>query len=128
LEALAHVAGHGLDSVMGEYFGRASGRPALPPVWPPEDTREPLGRERLAPPEPTRRALTTYVGMGIPQALAFGRNPKATARGLRLVVDDVGWEHGEGPLVTAPSSALIRALTGRPVGAGESSGPGASQL
>lgn len=92
------------------------------------DIRRPLGRERLAPPEPTRQALTTYVGMGIPQALAFGRNPKATARGLHLVVDDVGWEHGEGPLVRAPSSALIRALTGRPVGDDELSGPGAAQL
>ena len=72
------------------------------------DIRRPLGRERLAPPEPTRRALTAYVGMGFPQALAFGRNPKATARGLHLVAEDVGWEHGAGPLVTAPSSALDR--------------------
>ena len=67
-------------------------------------------------------------GWGVPQALAFGRNPKRTARGLRLVADDIGWEHGEGPLVTAPSSALIRALTGRPVGNDELSGPGAAQL
>lgn len=92
------------------------------------DIRRPLGRERLAPPDPTRRALTTYVGMGIPQAMAFARNPKATARGLHLVADDIGWEHGEGPLVTAPSSALIRALTGRPVGDDELSGPGAAHL
>ena len=92
------------------------------------DIRRPLGRERPAPPEPTRRALTTYVGMGIPQALAFGRNPKATARGLHLVADDVGWQHGEGPVVAASSSALIRALTGRPVGDDELSGPGAAQL
>ena len=92
------------------------------------DIRRPLGRERLAPPDPTRRALTTYVGMGIPQALAFGRNPKATARGLHLVADDIGWEHGAGPRVTAPSSALIRALTGRPVGDDELSGPGATHL
>ena len=66
--------------------------------------------------------------MGIPQAMAFGRNPKGTARGLHLVADDIGWEHGEGPLVTAPSSALIRALTGRPVGDDELSGPGAAHL
>lgn len=92
------------------------------------DIRRPLGRERPAPPEPTRRALTTYVGMGFPQALAFGRNPKETARGLHLVVDDVGWRHGTGSLVTSSSSALIRALTGRPVGDGELSGPGAAQL
>jgi uncharacterized protein (TIGR03083 family) len=92
------------------------------------DIRKPLGRERLAPPEPSRRALTTYVGMGVPQALAFGRNPRVTARGLHLVVDDVGWEHGEGPLVAAPSSAMIRALTGRPVGDDELSGPGAAEL
>lgn len=92
------------------------------------DIRRPLGRERLAPPEPTRRALTTYVGMGFPQALAFGRNPKATARGLHLVAEDVGWEHGAGPLVTAPSSALIRALTGRPVADDELGGRGAAEL
>ena len=92
------------------------------------EIRRPLGRERIAPAEPTRRALTTYVGMGIPQAMAFGRNPKATARGLRLVADDIKWDHGEGPLVTAPSSALIRALTGRPVADDELSGPGAARL
>lgn len=92
------------------------------------DIRRPLGGERLAPSEPTRRAPTTYVGMGFPQALTFGGNPKSTARGPHLVAEDVRWEHGAGPLVTAPSSALIRALTGGTVADDELGGRGAAEL
>ena len=49
-------------------------------------------------------------------------------RGSRLVAEDVGWTHGEGPTVQGSGSALMRALTGRAVGPEELSGPGAPAL
>jgi len=92
------------------------------------DVRVPLGRERPAPVDATGRALTAYTRMGFPLNLAFGRNPKATAKGLHLVADDIGWSHGEGPPVHGSSSALIRTLTGRTVGPDELTGEGAGEL
>ena len=92
------------------------------------DVRVPLDQERPAPVEATGIALTAYARMGFPLSLAFGRNPKATAKGLRLVAEDIGWSHGEGPAVAASSSALVRALTGRRVRRSELTGPGADLL
>lgn len=92
------------------------------------DVRVPLDRERAAPVEATGIALTAYTRQGFPLSLAFGRNPKATAKGLRLVAEDIGWSHGDGPVVTASSSALVRALTGRSVRRSELSGAGADLL
>ena len=92
------------------------------------DVRVPLNQERPAPVEATGIALTVYTRLGFPLSLAFGRNPKATAKGLRLVAEDVGWSHGDGSEVTAASSALVRALTGRPVRRSELSGAGADLL
>ncbi len=92
------------------------------------DIRVPLGAPRTSPAEPFRLALTRYVGMGFPLHLAFGANSKAMAKGLRLMADDVGWTHGEGPAVQGSGSAMMRALTGRPVGADELTGPGAGTL
>ena len=92
------------------------------------DIRVPLGKPRTSPAEPFRLALTRYAGMGFPLHLAFGANCKAMAKGLRLVAEDVGWTHGEGPTVQGSGSALMRALTGREVGTDELSGPGAPVL
>lgn len=90
------------------------------------DLRVPLGRPRPPPVPAYRLALQRYVAMGWPLSMAFGRNPKATARGFRLVAEDIGWSHGEGPDVTGRSTALLLALTGRPVDGGEFAGEGAS--
>ena len=92
------------------------------------DIRVPLGKPRISPAGPFRLALTRYVGLGFPLHLAFGANCKAVAKGLRLVAEDVGWTHGEGPTVQGSGSALMRALTGRAVGPEELSGPGAPAL
>ena len=92
------------------------------------DVRVPLGHERPAPVEATGVALTAYTRTGFPLSLAFGRNPKATAKGLRLVAEDIDWSHGDGQEVIAPSSALVRALTGRPVRRSELSGAGADLI
>ena len=92
------------------------------------DIRVPLGKPRSSPAEAFRLALTRYAGMGFPLHLAFGANCKAMAKGLRLVAEDVGWTHGEGPTVQGSGSALMRALTGRPVGPDELTGAGAAAL
>ena len=92
------------------------------------DVRAPLDQERSAPVEATAIALTVYTRQGFPLSLALGRNPKATAKGLRLVAEDIGWSHGAGPEVTASSSALVRAFAGRPVRRSELSGGGADLL
>jgi len=92
------------------------------------DIRVPLGRPRTSPAEPFRLALTRYAGMGFPLHLAFGANCKAMAKGLRLVAEDVGWTHGEGPTVQGSGSALMRAITGRAVGPDELTGAGAAAL
>ena len=92
------------------------------------DVRVPLDQERPAPVGATGIALTAYTRLGFPLSLAFGRNPKATAKGLRLVAEDIGWSHGDDPAVTASSSALLRALTGRPVRRSELTGGGADLL
>ena len=92
------------------------------------DIRVPLGKPRTSPAGPFRLALTRYAGLGFPLHLAFGANCKAMAKGLRLVAEDVGWTHGEGPTVQGSGSALMRALTGRAVGPEELSGPGAPAL
>lgn len=92
------------------------------------DVRVPLDREREAPVEATGIALNSYTRLGFPLSLAFGRNPKATAKGLRVVAEDIGWSHGDGPSVTASSSALVRALTGRSIRRSELAGAGADLL
>lgn len=92
------------------------------------DIRVPLERPRTSPAEPFRLALTRYAGMGFPLHLAFGANCKAMAKGLHLVAEDVGWTHGSGPTVHGTGSAMMRALTGRPVGPEELTGPGAAAL
>jgi uncharacterized protein (TIGR03083 family) len=92
------------------------------------DIRIPLAKERPAPAEATGRALTSYTKMGFPLHLAFGGNPKATAKGLYLVATDVDWAHGDGPEVRATSSTLLRAMTGRPVRRDELAGAGADAL
>ena len=92
------------------------------------DIRVPLRKPRTSPAEPFRLALTRYAGLGFPLHLALGANCKAMARGLRLVAEDVGWTHGEGPTVQGSGSAMMRALTGRPVGPDELTGAGAAAL
>jgi uncharacterized protein (TIGR03083 family) len=92
------------------------------------DMRVPLGRDEPAPEDARHLALSTYVGMGWPLSMAFARNPRRTAAGLRLEADDLDWSHGDGPTVQASSSALVRALTGRPVQPSELRGDGAPEL
>jgi uncharacterized protein (TIGR03083 family) len=89
------------------------------------DIREPLGRQRQMPVEAFGLTMSRFARIGFPIALAYGRNPKATAKGLRLVADNLNWSIGDGPEVHASGSALLRAISGRAVARDELAGPGA---
>ena len=92
------------------------------------DIREPLGKPRTMPAEAFGLATTHVAGLGFPISLAYGSKPKAIARGLHLVADDADWSIGKGPAVHGSASALLRALTGRPVRPEELTGPGAATI
>jgi len=85
-----------------------------------EDIRRPLGIRRNYPSEHVATALgyqvktTTKIGGG-----------KEIAEGWRLVATDTPFDHGNGPTVEGPAIALLLAVSGRPIGHDEVSGPGA---
>ena len=53
---------------------------------------------------------------------------KKTVAGLRLEATDVGWSHGDGPVVAGPGEALILAAAGRPVALADLDGDGVGEL
>lgn len=92
------------------------------------DIRRPLGRPRPMPPEPFRLTADLMAGIGWPLHAVFARSPRRTVNGLRLVADDLHWWHGSGPEVHGSAEALLLAITGRPVGPDELTGPGAPAI
>lgn len=92
------------------------------------DIRRPLGRPRPMPPEPFRLTADLMADTGWPLAAVFVRNPRKTMKGLRLIAQDLGWVRGEGLAVYGSAEALLLAITGRPVGRDELTGPGAALL
>ncbi|MDX6300278.1 MAG: hypothetical protein QOF53_1492 [Nocardioidaceae bacterium] len=92
------------------------------------DIRRPLDRPRAIPPEAFAPAARFCARTRWPASLMIGGNVRARIRGLRLVADDLDWAWGDGPEVHGSGEALMLVLTGRAVGAGELSGPGAATL
>lgn len=88
-----------------------------------EDIRRPLGLSRDYPVASVLDALRYQLGSGV----AFGGG-KERARGLCLVASDTAFTAGEGAEVRGTALALLLAVSGRPVGADELSGPGAPTL
>lgn len=88
-----------------------------------EDIRRPLGLHRDYPAEWVQAALRYLVRTGT--AWGGGRE---RAAGLRLEATDTGFVHGTGWRVRGTGIALLVALTGRPLPAGELTGPGADRL
>ena len=86
-----------------------------------QDIRRPLGKLRDIPPERLRGALD--FALTAPPLRARKR-----VRGLELVATDIGWRAGEGPRVEGPAEALLMAIAGRPIAAGELTGPGQPML
>lgn len=88
-----------------------------------EDITVPLGL-------PSERPVASWL-----VALDFLVSPRARrgfVRGLlpgvRLVATDADWSHGTGPEVRGPAAALALAVTARPAGRGDLSGPGLEEL
>ena len=86
-----------------------------------QDVRRPLGLPRTVPPERLRPVLDFVLRS---PALPAWR----LARGLRLVATDLGWTHGDGPLVQGSGEALLMAVTGRGSALADCSGPGVARL
>ena len=72
-----------------------------------QDIRRPLGLPRAMPEDRLRAALDVIPGLG-----GFVKAKQRTA-GLRLVADDLGWSHGEGPEVRGWGEAILLVATGR---------------
>lgn len=67
----------------------------------------PLGLTREVPAERLQKSLAYLT------TAPAGLVPKGTLHGLRFEAEDIGWAHGEGPLVSGHSAAILLALTGR---------------
>ena len=88
-----------------------------------EDIRRPLGIHREYPVMEVVEALKLQVATST--KMGGGRE---LVDGLRLVVSDAGLQHGQGPEVRGCATALLLAVSGRPVGPDELSGPGVAEL
>ncbi|MFZ3452442.1 maleylpyruvate isomerase family mycothiol-dependent enzyme [Arthrobacter sp. 7Tela_A1] len=108
---------------------RTSGPPAPPAtrlveaVVHGEDIRRPLDLVRRYPAEPVLAALRHQLKTSV--KVGGGRE---LADGLRLIASDAAFEHGTGDEVRGPAVALLLAVSGRPVRAGELDGDGAAVL
>lgn len=85
-----------------------------------EDIRRPLKIGRNYPPVHVAEALAYQVKTSV--KIGGG---KESAQGWHLIATDAPFEHGDGPKVHGPAIALLLAVSGRPVGADELTGPGA---
>lgn len=92
------------------------------------DVRRPLNRPRPIPPDAFATVADFQVGLRWPLSMSIGGSARKRIEGLHLVAEDLDWSHGEGPEVRGSAEALMLVLTGRPVGPGELTGPGAAQL
>jgi uncharacterized protein (TIGR03083 family) len=72
-----------------------------------QDIRRPLSMPRSMPEDRLRAALDVAPGLG-----GFVKAKQRTA-GLRLIADDLGWSHGDGPEVMGSGEAILLVCTGR---------------
>ncbi len=91
------------------------------------DILRPLGRSVPLDPTAFRVVADFSAGLPWPPTLTLGR-PRRSVRGIRLAAVDVPWTYGSGPEVRATAEALLRLLTGRPVGRSELTGPRTAEL
>jgi uncharacterized protein (TIGR03083 family) len=88
-----------------------------------EDIRRPLSLGRAYPAAHVAEALRHQLRTGV----QFGGG-RERAQGLRLVASDADLDDRTGPEVHGSALALLLAVSGRPVGPGELTGPGAVTL
>ena len=77
-----------------------------------------LGRSGGVDPDASRACLDMY------KSASFPVGGKKRIAGLKLVADDVDWQHGDGPEVRGPAVPLMLAMTGRKGTVDELSGDG----
>lgn len=88
-----------------------------------EDIRRPLGITAAHPPQHVMTALAYMARTG--SGIGGG---KERVRGLRLRPSDADQHIGDGPEVHGKAISLLLATSGRPLGVGELTGPGAEVL
>jgi uncharacterized protein (TIGR03083 family) len=94
------------------------------------DIRRPLNNHRVIPHAAYAPTADFFAGPSSrwPMSIPLRGNTRKRIAGLRLVAQDVEWAHGHGPDVCGSGEAVMLVLTGRPVGPGELTGPGAAEL
>ena len=92
------------------------------------DVRRPLGLAHPVPPAAVAQVAGFALATPWPLNAVIGGSTRRRVTGVRLVVPEAGWDHGDGPEVTLSSEAAIRLTYGRPVAPDELSGEGAPVL
>ncbi|WP_210503747.1 maleylpyruvate isomerase family mycothiol-dependent enzyme [Nocardioides xinjiangensis] len=92
------------------------------------DVRRPLGLPHDLPPPAVGRIADFALATPWPLTAVIGGSSRRRVAGVRLVVPEAGWSHGDGPEVTLSANAAVRLVYGRPVSGEELDGPGVPVL
>ena len=92
------------------------------------DVRHPLGLSHPVPAGAFAPVADFALATPWPLTTVIGGSTRRRVAGVRLLVADADWQHGDGPLVELSADAALRLAYGRPVSPGELSGPGAPLL
>lgn len=85
-----------------------------------------VGLDRRAPHEAEQARAVLDATVRVWRPISWGSRERA--KGLRLEATDVGWSHGDGPVLTGPYDAMLLALSGRSAGLQHLQGPGLSVM
>ena len=114
--ARSFAGGHTNAEILAAFTRGTSGKPTGPTALVPkaelftdhlihhQDIRRALGQPREI---PTERLQAALASLG---HLSARVGSKARMRGLRIVPEDVGYEHGDGAPLIGPAEALVMAL------------------
>ncbi|MFC4784798.1 maleylpyruvate isomerase family mycothiol-dependent enzyme [Nocardioides sp. MAHUQ-72] len=137
-DSAVRAATRGTDAILDQL--RANARSGATPIGMPPiaalgdavvhplDIRRPLDSHRPIPAEAFAPTADFFAHTRWPASVPVGGSVVRRIRGLRLVATDVDWAHGRGAEVRGTAEALMLVLAGRPVHAGELTGPGAAVL
>lgn len=92
------------------------------------DVRRPLGLARPVPAEILDPIARFVLRTPWPLDTVVGGDAARRVAGVRLVADDAGWSHGEGPEVRASSETIALVLYGRSVDKQDLTGDGAEAV
>ena len=92
------------------------------------DVRRPLRRPRPVAEPVFRVAADFLLAARWPLPVLVGGDPRRRVGGVRLVATGTSWTSGSGPEVHASPESVLLLLAGRPVGADELAGPGATAV